>query len=136
MFWNILSLTNLCFKNKLRQKIMTIKQKRLTVLEETVKHFNSNNRSTIGAVCVYSGVGCAIGRLIKNKQLCKELDSYCVSAVDSKNVYPKLPKNLQKLGIDFLKDLQTLHDREVNWNDKGISDVGREITNDIKKQYC
>jgi hypothetical protein len=97
-----------------------LKQKRLEMLEDTCKHYNSLNRSQeqvagLPKACKYFPVsdkteGCAIGRLIKDKELCKEFDNTIGSSVNSNYIFKKLPTELQDLGQDFLRDVQRLHD--------------------------
>ena len=53
---------------------MKSKEDKLKLLKETVAHFNLGNRSTNSPIenmaerCLYSGKGCAIGRLIEDKE--------------------------------------------------------------------
>lgn len=118
---------------------LQIKQK--LFLNETVAHFNLTNRSydEKSYLCLYAGIGCAIGRKIDDKQLCAEFDSLCDNQIDSSvnnnTVFFKLPKELQELGQDFLYTIQKLHDDAGNWSINGISEYGLMNYNSIVDKY-
>lgn len=104
----------------------TIKERRLEILKWERENRNSKNRSTnIGGSCIYSGeIGCGVGRLIEDKDLCARLDNDVASGVCLTSVFEQLPENVRELGQEFLRDLQRLHDLEYHWNTKGLSVVG------------
>lgn len=119
----------------------TLKDKQLKVLNDTANYFNLNNRSVIEVGrCKYhidGKQGCAIGRLIEDIELKKELDLLPNTGVNDNTVFNKLPDNIKELGQPFLTDLQRLHDNVNNWDEKGLSVGGywwftkikNEITN-------
>ena len=118
-----------------------IKQRRLAVLNEACNHFNSTNRSKdeINGGCFYypptpSSEGCAVGRLIKDKELCKSLDAMDDTGVEQ--VFDYLPNDVQELGKAFLNSLQLLHDTSRFWNEKGLTEEGVEVKEHIIKHYC
>jgi hypothetical protein len=132
--------TNGCLTNslmnadKLYQNNMNIKERQLEVLNDTIKHYNSNNRSfNDDNQCVYyptkNSEGCAVGRLVKDKALCKEMGSATIYSV-----FTRLPMELQDLSLPFLNDLQCLHDRKGNWIETGLSENGLEALKHIKKR--
>lgn len=115
----------------------TIKEKQLEFLEETIKHFNSENRGYDGGRCSYVAQ-CAVGRKIP-MGLCEQLDE-----LDCKSIYPglrsvtafeMLPLDLQELGQEFLIQIQALHDVEKNWNHLGLSEAGEMRVKEIKKIF-
>lgn len=114
--------------------------RRREILEDTIQHFNSNNRSVVNnnRRCLYSGNGCAIGRLIKDKELCLTLDDLNGGWSDTSvvSVWPLLPDELKELGQKFLVSLQTLHDIEEYWDINGLSVSGHLKHLDIAKHYC
>ncbi len=67
-----------------------LQTKQLALLEDTVKFFNSKNRAydALTEKCYYShpidGRGCAIGRLIEDKELCKEFFKGNINGVHTK----------------------------------------------------
>ena len=67
--------------------------------------------------------GCAIGRKI-SKRLAKKLDNSIGlggddgASVSSDSIFELLPQKLQKLGQDFLSDIQDFHDDKNNWENK------------------
>jgi hypothetical protein len=114
----------------------SIKQSRL--LEKTAKHYNNLNRNTDGGLCYYfprheNTEGCAIGRLIKDKQLCKRLDENGNSAVGE--VFNRLPKYVKQYGKEFLSRLQELHDTNVYWYAKGLTPDGKKEVKRIKAKF-
>jgi hypothetical protein len=94
---------------------MTRKERRIKVLNATVKAFNIKTR------CVddYTGLwqyhiegkqGCAVGRLIKSIKLKKRLDEIMTNsngggAVSNPQIFKLLPKNVKVLGKAFLTRL-------------------------------
>ncbi len=108
-------------------------------LRDTVRHFNSYNRAASGGGCVYSETefssGCALGRHIVNKELCRELDDDPeeITGVVDVRVFEKLPGQLAMLGQDFLKRVQSLHDTEILWGPWGLSPAGETRVDEICK---
>lgn len=119
---------------------MTIEQRRLEILDWEKNNRTSLNRSTKGEEnvrCAYSGpIGCAVGRLIDDKELCAELDAEDDGAVYERHVFAQLPDHIKELGQDFLNDLQVLHDSSQAWNENGLSSLGKNLYEKIKAQRC
>lgn len=119
---------------------MTIEQRRLEILDWEKNNRNLNNRSTEGegtVRCMYSGpIGCAVGRLIDDKELCAELDADDDGAVYEPYVFAQLPYHIKELGQDFLNDLQNLHDNSQAWNENGLSSRGKELYEKTKARWC
>ena len=122
----------------------TLKQKRLAVLEDTVKHYRLGNRSVVTNEfytenCTYipnnpkKSEGCAVGRLVKDKRLLAKLDKTSNGIIGGD--YDELPKYIQVLGSDFLNKLQVLHDEPAYWNTKGISKMGKVRVNELKEIF-
>lgn len=119
---------------------MKTKEDKIALLEETAAFFNSGNRSTgpDGHSCLYwspsNQEGCAIGRLIKDKELCKKLDGEFKddSSVGSDEVFARLPIEIQEYGQVFLAELQALHDYHPNWDRDGLSQFGKNKVSSIK----
>lgn len=111
-----------------------INQQRLALLEETAAHYNSTNRAVKEGTsnCQYSPTatseGCAIGRKLP-KELAHFLDvtpvSFSGKSVNSQEVFDLMPEELKRLGKRFLRELQSLHDRISNWNNLGLSELGK-----------
>ena len=111
---------------------------RQELLDNTVRHFNSTNRSIKDgdlSVCAYrtsDGLACAIGREISD-ELALKFDSEILGSVC--NVFDKLPLRLRNFGIFFLGDIQILHDAEDYWDKKGLNNDGREAVKEICEDY-
>ncbi len=115
-----------------------LQTKQLALLEDTIKFFNSENRCEIDSGCKYfdeSKYGCAIGRLIPDKELCKRLDLLESAGVSADIVFNQLPDNLKEYGQRFLICLQNLHDRKANWNNEGLSNDGKAAVDAIKIEF-
>jgi hypothetical protein len=126
---------------------------RLEFLESTIKYYveNPQRRCNKDGTCFYSpasvgkeGIsgGCAIGRFI-DPDLALELDAEVkpgfglgITGVIRRQEYKeRLPKWMQKMNIDFLEDVQSLHDDGIYWNDWGLTDAGKRKVDSIKKNY-
>ena len=125
---------------------------RLEFLESTIKYYKENpqRRCTNNDGCFYSPVtvgkedisgGCAIGRFI-DPVLALEFDGeskllgLAISGVFRRPEYKeRLPKWMQKMDINFLEDVQSLHDDGIYWNDWGLTDAGKRKVDSIKKNY-
>lgn len=115
------------------------KFQKFELLVDTALFYNLDNRC-VGNYeqCKYfleGKAGCAIGRLIKNKKLAKRLDSFD-AASSVVYVFKRLPDYLKGYGMEFLQDLQDLHDVKENWTDHGLSKDGKKRFNQIKKTHC
>lgn len=109
-------------------KLIQKSNNRQELFDNTIKFFNLNNRSHGNGDnrCKYRGANntaCAIGREIPDK-LAKELDRKIKTTVKVDSVFEKLPKRLQKMGKDFLNDIQRLHDSQHCWTETGLSSDG------------
>lgn len=120
-----------------------LQKRQLKVLEETVQYYSKDTarRCTDGESCSYSaktlgtkGKGCAVGRLLP-LELRNELDEYYVLGVGVAEIFDMLPKSVQSLSVKFLESLQDLHDLNLNWDDKGLTDFGIENVSRIKKKF-
>lgn len=117
-------------------------EQKLQLLKETVayyskdtKRINAGELAECGIrVCCYSGTtldndseGCAIGRLL-SLELRQFLDSeYVLNQKSSglKNIFIHLPEDIKAYGKEFLFQLQILHDDVRNWNEKGLTPIGK-----------
>ena len=110
-----------------------LKAKQSAFLEETCSYYNSTTRNTNDkGYCKYYPAhdkteGCAIGRKIADKDLCKKLDSISFNGIFRDEIFNKLPYNLKELGKNFLDYIQNLHDKPLNWDENGLSEEGIKI---------
>lgn len=126
------------------QKNEQIRQRRLEILEWEKANRNGKNRSIVRDVdsgmprCIYSGeIGCAVGRLIPDKSLCEKMDAdENNTSVNCDFIQNLLPKDVKELGMEFLTDLQCLHDSCDSWDEFGLSESGLQWWNSIKEQHC
>ena len=110
------------------------------MLQGTIDHYNLNNRSVVYYECTYlpahkNTVGCAIGRLIDDKELCKKLDSININGIGDGNIFKQLPLELQSLGKKFLSKVQMLHDMSNNWDKDGLTEEGLVVVAKIKNDF-
>lgn len=112
-------------------------------LEETVNHYNSNNRSEglVGS-CTYiplEGVqseGCAIGRKLPKsyKKKINRDDPSGVNFTGVETLFTTLgtPKYFKGIPFRFLNEIQELHDGEWNWDENGLREDSRKVGYIIK----
>lgn len=119
---------------------MTLTEREKEVLLETIHTYTSNNRGydEDKAMCVYEtndGKQCAVGRCMTQNGIAygKHLvDTGKLSAVAS--IHKRHPLGIdtylkpeyQGLRIEFWEALQNLHDTARNWDDRGLSKLGKE----------
>ena len=116
------------------------KQRMIDFLEETIEHYNINNRSTKGGTCVYKpptgslSEGCAIGRKLP-KSYKKRLNKVN-NTLGVKNLFMELgtPKFFSGMDIDILCQIQILHDCSSYWDEEGFIERFRHKVDDIKEQ--
>lgn len=119
---------------------MQLTEREKEVLLETIHTYTSNNRGydEDKGMCVYEtedGKQCAVGRCMTQNGIAfgKHLaDSGKPSAVASvhershSGIDTYLKPEYQGLRIEFWEALQTLHDSSHNWDEKGLSKLGKE----------
>ena len=118
----------------------TIKERRLEILKWERENRTSLNRAIdVDLSCIYSGeIGCGVGRLIEDKDLCARLDGFggIGSGVCLTSIFEQLPENVKELEQEFLSDLQKLHDHGSHWNENGLSDDGDKLMNELEVKWC
>ena len=115
------------------------------MLDIVTKHFNSKNRSTqlppfIG--CLYlseDGSKCAVGMFIKDEYI---NDEDWVETHNEEDAYHLLDSSdeilveeYRGLGTEFWTSVQSLHDKEGYWDEKGLTAKGEFAVAEIKKEY-
>jgi hypothetical protein len=116
----------------------TIQERRLEILKWEKDNRTSQNRAINNTLaCLYSGeIGCGVGRLIEDKDLCARLDSFGgVAGVCNHLVFEQLPENVKELGQRFLMDLQKLHDFGHYWTPNGLSDDGNDFMTVLEMKW-
>lgn len=118
------------------------KEEQLALLEETVAYYTEDVmlRCVLPNGCRYSGDsverpnsnGCAIGRLL-TPELRLRLDRIHPNRPVSV-VWDHLPDDVKAFGLDYLRELQSLHDRPENWDDNGLSETGQKQYGVIKSR--
>ncbi len=124
----------------------------LNMLNDVVEHFSSNPtelRSKSLKGCFYNpqpnkpkSIGCAISMYISSKNAIY-LDDHCGSIdsafdggyTDNLTLHSKLPKWIQKMDVNFLSEIQNLHDDNVYWTNKTISKESKQKVKKIIKQF-
>jgi len=101
---------------------------------------------SISGGCKYSPVsinkltseGCAIGRHLSpdvqikfDNQICAGIEDI----LDKKYLKELMPKWMQNMNEDFLSDSQALHDMNIFWDDKGLSNEGISRVEEIIKKF-
>ena len=125
----------------------TIKEKQLALLNETVEYYSADpvGRRCVGERrCAYSPIklgledtseGCAIGRKI-TAELAEEFDAEIGdSSVSNRYIFDRLPEELKELTVQFLEVIQYLHDSDNSWDGKGLTQIGKERVEQIKRDF-
>lgn len=128
--------------------IKNINKRRLAFLDDTAKYYNINNRGVVpnslhaGGRCQYASTekspGCAIGRHVFTN-VAKELDQLGnIIDVYSKNRFDLLPLWMREMGVNFLSEMQQLHDngfdgRSTYWDENGLTFNGIQKFESIKQ---
>lgn len=120
----------------------TLEEKQLALLEDTVKYYSEDtNLRCVNKFdeCYYSSKsvgksnskGCAIGRLVSPRLRIK-LDEICGTVTE---IFDFLPKKIRDYGVEFLQELQYLHDKSDYWceDENGLTDWGKETLEEFKK---
>jgi hypothetical protein len=117
------------------KRLMQKSRTRQELLDNTVRHFYSTNRSVRDGGCRYragQGLACSIGRELSD-DLARKFDLYDRSSLP--HVFHKLPRRLRRLGVLFLEGVQLLHDVAGYWDESGLSDSGRRYVKGICEKY-
>lgn len=116
-------------------------ERNVAFLKDTIAFYNKNNRAigTFG-ICVYNATetspGCAIGRHCP--LLTRENGHLHTRTPVRKLVQnnPELvPDWLKEMNINFLGEVQALHDSPINWDDSGLNVAGKRHVNYIIDGY-
>lgn len=78
--------------------------------------------------------GCAIGRFMTPAEQI-EADKGLDGQTGVKYLGNKLPTRFKVLGMDFLEEIQALHDTSANWLEEGLSDSGKEHVSYIVNKF-
>lgn len=119
-----------------------IKVKRLELLEDTVRYYSEDTkrRAVNNGNCKYiteDGRKCAIGRLLPNDkiELLKDETSSVYTFIQREKYKNILPDNILALGIEFLRDIQYLHDTDKYWGVNELNQEGKIYLDIIKANY-
>lgn len=126
---------------------MTIEEKRLQLLEDTVYYYSifprCMNYDEEGDYMypVFSGdtarlntAGDVLGRLMTpQKRTMLDLE---YGEVPLEDIWDTLPEEFLDLGKDFLTELCCLHDNCSFWEGKTLSEYGKEFVEEIKEKFC
>lgn len=117
--------------------MITLTEKEEEILLETINFYNLSNRGydKEGDGCVYlseSGHKCAVGRCMNEETLArKDLSEMCVAFFedDHGSIDHIFQDRYKGCSFGFWDYLQLLHDNKSNWNETGLSDMGKKKVN-------
>ena len=123
----------------------------LELLNDTIAYYSVNPAErrciSIYGACSYSpsinhiptSEGCAIGRHLDGDVKIKfdesSYGSISMIAKYNKDAFALAPQWMQDMDIDFLMDIQVLHDKSDYWNETGLTEMGEEYVNQIKNKF-
>lgn len=131
---------------------MDLKGRMQSTLAETVAAYTSTNRAVSSYegednICMYQtndGRRCAVGRMLTPAGLaCVVPGGVNEAAVRDSLLLedplfvkgPMFKEEYQGLPLDFVNDLQELHDTDANWDETGLTDAGKSHLHNIKLTY-
>lgn len=100
-----------------------------SVFEKITNHLFSMKRQSMTDKlddCLYlskDGNKCAVGCIFTHKKYAKIFDDQIEHSTDIKTlyvIYPQFFKNVKQIDIDFLNDMQKIHDSVELWGKSGI----------------
>jgi hypothetical protein len=118
----------------------------MTIYEQRKQHLDSRlavylndpkQRAGSGSYCKYrttDGKKCFIGQDIPDEKYNSDIEGYGLS--DITGIAELLPEKIRYLGISFLGDCQSLHDKAKFWDDKGLTDHGKHQYKLIVEKHC
>lgn len=120
-----------------------VKRRMIGFLDETVNHYNLNNRSYFGGSCSYIPLdescseGCAIGRKLPKTYKKKLINTIFNYGYGVSWLFEKfgVPKYFKEMPIEFLTSVQCLHDEPTHWTNEGLSDLGVSFYEKIKTNF-
>jgi hypothetical protein len=111
--------------------IPDIKARQKAFLDYVAEFYNLNNRAeTPAGGCVYHALenspGCAIGQFLPI-----DLQRKCFGSIGDIYYYRpeefnRFPNWMQEMSVDFLSEVQRLHDYSSYWDENGISEIGQK----------
>ena len=119
-------------------------------LRETVEFYNRENRCITPETggCQYhpttTSPGCAIGRHQPNKALCQQWTEHPYMKVIGPGLgfvgsiadsFPGTLGSLEVLDLNFLAEVQALHDYPHHWDSMGLTISGRSWVNSICQEF-
>jgi hypothetical protein len=115
-------------------------------LEDTIQYFSAPNKRCVSdfGSCFYSPqnsdqTGCAIGRFMtpENAQLADEIGG--VDGLIYERMYADyrslIPEFMLEWEVDFLNNVQRLHDDSKYWKSGGLSEAGKKYVQEIKENF-
>lgn len=117
---------------------------RLEIIKDTVEFYSEDpkGRRSIDENdnCVYTdqhGCHCAVGRYLKTEYQYFEWEHNKKSAAD--DLYPHfykddIPQDIRK-DYRFWQDLQVFHDDNLNFDEDGLSEIGKEEAEQLINKY-
>lgn len=119
----------------------TLEEQRLAFLQDTVQYYSEDltrrAASSNSGRCSYltdDGRKCAIGRHIVENTYSPGFEISPLS-----EIFKVLPNNVKALGYDFLSQVQSLHDKAINWNltcNQGLTESGKHVVQRIINFHC
>lgn len=124
---------------EVRQSIKDNYDTVVSLVKETVAHYNSGNRASYGTACVYkSDIGnmCAVGRCLTEDALkvfhaVEQDQSFGIECIPTqiKNEYPCFDSMFQEkyhgVHIKVWSAMQDLHDTDEHWDENGLTQEGK-----------
>lgn len=112
---------------------------KLEILDETVEYYKKNPRSRQVYLDV-DGSMCAVGRCVINPEDFQNRSNraglYGIVSLRTNGLFSDkdLKEEYRGHDVEFWSAIQNLHDFERYWTEEGLSELGKEIVENLKRE--
>lgn len=113
---------------------------KIEIINEVANHFNSQNRAIdSNGFCAYiteDGKKCAVGMFLNSENNYACVTNDCADNLFEHHGYKILKEEYQIEDSGFWTDLQRLHDKEIFWDENGLTETGEGRKQFLLKKYA
>lgn len=110
----------------------------LEIINETVEYYSKDTkrRAEVGRACLYfqesTGNMCAVGRCANNPKELNPAHFFSQLGLSDEEIFKP---EYRGHSVEFWSDLQKLHDDNLNWDESGLSSIGKYQVETLKAKY-
>lgn len=106
----------------------------LEIINETVEYYSKDTKRR--APCLYfqesTGNMCAVGRCANNPKELNPFRFFSQLGLSDEEIFKP---EYRGHSVEFWSDLQKLHDNNLNWDESGLSFLGKDQVETLKVKY-